>query len=65
MNNFEILTNISKLQESIAKNYFESHERLCLMNMYERIRCDLTVNLSDDEYDELNKIFKKYLKFID
>ena len=65
MDNFQILANISKLQRSAVQNYFESHERLCLLNIYEKINHDLTVNLTDNENTELNNIFKKYLKFID
>jgi len=64
MDNLEILKKISKLQQSSAKNYFESKERFFLMNISEKITHNLDITLSEDEILILEKISKKYLKFI-
>ena len=64
MQNLEILKNISKLQQSSAKNYFESKERFFLMNISEKIALNSKTVLDDGEILFLEKIFKKYLKFV-
>ena len=64
MNNIEILNDICKIQESSAKDYFESKERFFLINISEKIQTDSSIDLNDDEILFLKKIFKKYMKFV-
>ena len=64
MNNIEILNDICKIQESSAKNYFESKERFFLINISEKIQTDSSIDLNDEEILFLKKIFKKYMKFV-
>lgn len=64
MNNIEILNNISKIQESRARNYFESKERFFLINILEKLQNNLDIKLNEDEVSLLKKIFQKYLKFV-
>ena len=63
MNNIEILNDICKIQESSAKDYFESKERFFLINISEKIQTDSSIDLNDEEILFLKKIFKKYMKF--
>jgi len=64
MENTKILDNIRKIQESSARNYFESKERFFLINISGKIQNDLSIDLSKDEILFLETIFKKYLKFV-
>ena len=64
MNNMEILNDICKIQESIAKYYFESKERFFLINVSKKIQANSSIYLNDDEVLFLKKIFKKYMKFV-
>ena len=64
MNNIEILIDICKIQESSAKEYFESKERFFLINISEKIQTDSSIDLNDEEILFLKKIFKKYMKFV-
>ncbi len=64
MNNIEILNDICKIQESSAKNYFESKERFFLINISEKIQTDSSIDLNDEEILFLKRIFKKYMKFV-
>ena len=64
MENSDVLTIISNLQDSDAKNYFETNERLFLLNISEKIKNDFSIKLSDYENDKFNKIYKNYKKFI-
>ena len=64
MNNMEILNDICKIQESIAKDYFESKERFFLINVSKKIQANSSIYLNDDEVLFLKKIFKKYIKFV-
>lgn len=64
MDNSDILSIISSLQDSDAKNYFETNERLFLLNISEKIKNDFSIKLSDYENDKFNKIYKNYKKFI-
>jgi|TARA_B100001750_G_scaffold152683_1_gene122371 hypothetical protein len=64
MNNIEILNDICKIQESSAKDYFESKERFFLINISEKIQTDSSIDLNDEEILFLKKIFKKYMKFV-
>tara|TARA_B110000014_G_scaffold151619_1_gene105919 strand:- start:2303 stop:2500 length:198 start_codon:yes stop_codon:yes gene_type:complete len=63
MENSEILNNIIKIQNSSARNYFESKERFFLINISDKIENNIDMKLSDEEISFLGKIFKKYLKF--
>ena len=64
MNNMEILNDICKIQESIAKDYIESKERFFLINVSKKIQDDSSIYFNDDEVLFLKKIFKKYMKFV-
>ena len=64
MDNSYVLSIISNLQDSDARNYFETNERLFLLNISEKIKNDFSIKLSDYENDKFNKIYKKYKKFI-
>ena len=64
MNNIEILNDICKIQESSAKDYFESKERFFLINISEKIQTDSSIDLNDEEILFLKKIFKKYMIFV-
>ena len=62
MDDPSIMKNIVDLIESDAKNYFESSERLLLMNLLKKL--EDSSKLSDDYYKTYNKIFKSYNKFL-
>ena len=64
MDNSDVLSIISNLQDSDARNYFETNERLFLLNISEKIKNDFSMKLTDYENDKFNKIYKKYKKFI-
>ena len=64
MDNSDVLSIISNLQDSDAKNYFETNERLFLLNISEKIKNDFSMKLTDYENDKFIKIYKKYKKFI-
>ena len=64
MENLDVLTIISNLQDSDARNYFETNERLFLLNISEKIKNNFSMKISDYENDKFNKIYKKYKKFI-
>ena len=57
---------IQLLQGSNAKNYFESKERLFLGTILSKLQNTTSndLNLSDEEKNVVEKIFKKYEKFI-
>ena len=57
MNNIEILNDICKIQESSAKDYFESKERFFLINISEKIQTDSSIDLNDEEILFLKRIF--------
>ena len=64
MCNSDVLSIISNLQDSDARNYFETNERLFLLNISEKIKNDFSMKLTDYENDKFIKIYKKYKKFI-
>ena len=64
MDNIKILNDICKIQESSAKDYFESKERFFLINISEKIQTDSSIDLNDEEILFLKRIFKKYMKFV-
>ena len=57
---------IQLLQGSKAKDYFESKERLFLGTILSKLQNTTSndLNLSDEEKNVVEKIFKKYEKFI-
>ena len=64
MENSDVLTIISNLQDSDARNYFETNERLFLLNISEKIKNNFSMKISAYENDKFNKIYKKYKKVI-
>ena len=65
MSNLEILDLIDKLQKSEAINYLESHERLFLSNISEKVQGNQDTVLNYTEVQNFNMICKKYLRYID
>ena len=63
MKNTEIIKNLELILESEATNYLESSERLFLMNILQKLDSK-TYELSENEQILLNKITKKYNKFL-
>ena len=63
MRNTEIIKNLGLILESEAVNYLESSERLFLMNILQKLDSK-TYELSENEQILLNKITKKYNKFL-
>ena len=59
MNNSDILSNIIKMQESSAENYFESRERFFLINILKKIRNNSDIQLTNNEIAFIEKIFKE------
>ena len=57
---------IKILQNSDAKNYFESNERYLLQTILEKLENEKSENLalSTEESQEIEKIFEKYKKFL-
>lgn len=57
---------IQLLQRSQARNYFETKERLFLQTVLTKMKNDSSVdlNITDDEKNMLNVIFKKYDKYL-
>jgi len=58
-----ILKNLERLLDSDKKNYLESFERLLLINVLEKSKVTHS-ELSRYELDSINKIIKKYSKFL-
>jgi hypothetical protein len=61
-----IIIKIQLLQGSKAKDYFESKERLFLDTILSKLENSTldTPNLSDEEKNMVEKVFKKYEKFL-
>ncbi len=59
----DILKNLEKILGSDVQNYLESSERLFLMNILVKLK-NKTDELSDNDQILLNKIIKKYNKFL-
>ena len=56
---------IQLLQNSQAKNYFESKERLLLKTLLAKLQnSNQNLSLTTQETDELEKIYKKYKRFL-
>ena len=58
-----IIRNLEGILDSDAKNYLESYERLLLMNILKKLKTK-SFELSIRELDSVNKIIKKYSKFL-
>ena len=63
MSNIDILKKLEKIVESDAKNYFESFERLSLMNLSHKLKSSRH-ELSKNELDLIKNIINKYTKFV-
>jgi len=63
MYNIDILRKLEKIMESDAKNYFESFERLSLMNLSHKLKSN-SRELSKNELDFIKNIINKYTKFV-
>ena len=63
MENIEIIKNLELILESEAINYLESSERLFLMNVLQKLEFQ-NYELSENEQILVNKIIKKYNKFL-
>ena len=63
MSNIDILKKLEKIIESDAKNYFESSERLSLMNLLHKLKSNSN-ELSKNELDLIKNIINKYTKFV-
>ena len=63
MKNIEIIKNLELILESEAINYLESSERLFLMNVLQKLESQ-NYELSENEQILVNKIIKKYNKFL-
>ena len=57
---------IKLLQNSDARNYFESNERFLLTTLLEKLEKDAseTIPLTTKETIEISKIFEKYKKYL-
>ena len=64
MKNTDALKNLERILDSETKNYLESSERLILMNIFEKLSVE-TNQLTENEYNLVNKIIQKYKKFLD
>ena len=58
-----IIRNLERILDSDAKIYLESYERLLLMNILKKLKTK-SFELSIRELDSVNKIIKKYSKFL-
>jgi len=63
MKNIEIIKNLGLILESEVTNYLESSERLFLMNTLQKLETT-NYELSENEQILVNKIIKKYNKFL-
>ena len=59
----EIIKNLELILESEVTNYLESSERLFLMNILQKLESQ-NYELSENEQILVNKIIKKYNKFL-
>ena len=58
-----IIRNLERILDSDAKNYLASYERLLLMNILKKLKTK-SFELSIRVLDSVNKIIKKYSKFL-
>lgn len=55
---------IKLLQNSQAKNYFETNERIFLNNILEKLDITSTKEIQSDLAEQIELLFKKYQKYI-
>jgi len=63
VNNINIIKQLDAILKSDAKNYFESSERLSLMNILYKLKNDSYESSTSDSIF-INEIIKKYGKFV-
>lgn len=54
---------INLLQNSLARNYFETHERLFLKNMLDYLQKSNEIELDEKTAVKISSIFQKYSKY--
>ena len=63
MENLDNLEKLKMIINSQASDYFESSERLSLVNLLEKLKSTKNT-LTNDDLIFMNKIFKKYGRFM-
>ncbi len=63
MENLDNLEKLKMIINSQASDYFESSERLSLVNLLEKLKSTKNT-LTNDDLIFMNKIFKKYGRFV-
>jgi len=63
MENLDNLEKLKMIINSQASDYFESSERLSLLNLLEKLKSTKNT-LTNDDLIFMNKIFKKYGRFV-
>ena len=63
MENLDYLEKLKMIVDSQASDYFESSERLSLVNLLEKLKSTKNT-LTGDDLIFMKKIFKKYGRFV-
>ena len=63
MENLDYLEKLKMIVDSQASDYFESSERLSLVNLVEKLKSTKNT-LTGDDLIFMKKIFKKYGRFV-
>ena len=63
MENLDHLEKLKMIVDSQASDYFESSERLSLVNLLEKLKSTKNT-LTNDDLIFMKKIFKKYGRFV-
>lgn len=63
MENLDYLEKLKMIVDSQASDYFESSERLSLVNLLEKLKSTKNT-LTNDDLIFMKKIFKKYGRFV-
>ena len=63
MENLDYLEKLKMIVDSQASDYFESSERLSLVNLLEKLKTTKNT-LTNDDLIFMKKIFKKYGRFV-
>ena len=63
MENLDYLEKLKMIVDSQASDYFESSERLSLVNLLEKLKTTKNT-LTGDDLIFMKKIFKKYGRFV-
>ena len=63
MENLDYLEKLKMIVDSQASDYFESSERLSLVNLVEKLKSTKNT-LTGDDHIFMKKIFKKYGRFV-